>query len=57
MHKVGFDIAAMPYGNAKTALERERHDRGLTIYKLKQQLSGQGRMRELPALERLSRAA
>jgi hypothetical protein len=38
-------------------LERERHDRGLTIYKLKQQLSYQGRTLVLPALERLSRAA
>jgi hypothetical protein len=38
-------------------LERERHDRGLTIYKLKQQLSCQGRTLGLPALERLSRAA
>jgi hypothetical protein len=38
-------------------LERERHDRGLTIYKLKQQLSCQGRALGLPALERLSRAA
>ena len=38
-------------------LERERHDRGLTIYKLKQQLSCPRRTLVLPALERLSRAA
>jgi Transposase DDE domain len=38
-------------------LERERQDRGLTIYKLKRQLSYQGRMLALPALERLSRVA
>jgi putative transposase len=34
-------------------LERERHDRGLTIYKLKRQLSCRGRTLVLPALERL----
>jgi hypothetical protein len=38
-------------------LERERHDRGLTIYKLKRQLSFQGGSLALPALERLRRAA
>jgi putative transposase len=38
-------------------LERERHDRGLTIYKLKHQLSCQGRTVFLPALERLKQAA
>ena len=38
-------------------LERERHDRGLTIYRLKHQLSYQGRMLALPALERLRQAA
>jgi putative transposase len=38
-------------------LERERHDRGLTIYKLKRRLSCQGRMLVLPALERLRQAA
>jgi putative transposase len=38
-------------------LERERHDRGLTIYKLKHQLSCQGRTLTLPALERLRQAA
>ena len=38
-------------------LERERHERCLTIYKLKRQLSGQGLTLVLPALERLSRAA
>jgi putative transposase len=38
-------------------LERERHDRGLTIYKLKHQLSYQGRTLALPALERLRQAA
>jgi hypothetical protein len=38
-------------------LERERHDRGLTIYKLKRQLSFQGHSLALPALERLRRAA
>jgi putative transposase len=38
-------------------LERERHDRGLTIYKLKRQLSFQGHFLALPALERLRSAA
>ena len=38
-------------------LERERHDRQLTIYKLKRQLSFRGRGFPLPALERLKRAA
>jgi putative transposase len=38
-------------------LERERHDRGLSIYKLKRQLSCQGRTLMLPALERLKRSA
>jgi putative transposase len=38
-------------------LERERHDRGLTIYKLKHQLSCQGCTLALPALERLRQAA
>jgi putative transposase len=38
-------------------LERERHDRGLTIYKLKHQLSCHGRTIILPALERLKQAA
>jgi hypothetical protein len=38
-------------------LERERHDRGLTIYKLRRQLSYHGRMLTLPALERLRQAA
>jgi putative transposase len=38
-------------------LERERHDRGLTIYKLKRQLSFKGRSHALPSLERLRRAA
>jgi putative transposase len=38
-------------------LERERHDRHLTIYKLKRQLSFQGNAAPLPALERLKRAA
>jgi putative transposase len=38
-------------------LERERHDQGLTIYKLKHQLSCQGRTIILPALERLKQAA
>jgi hypothetical protein len=38
-------------------LERERHDRGLTIYKLKRQLSCHGRMVVLPALEQLRQAA
>jgi len=38
-------------------LERERHDRGLTIYKLKLQLSCHGRTLVLPALERLRQAA
>jgi putative transposase len=38
-------------------LERERHDRALTIYKLKRQLSYQGLTLALPALERLRQAA
>jgi putative transposase len=38
-------------------LERERHDRGLTIYKLKRQLSCHGRTVVLQALERLRQAA
>jgi putative transposase len=38
-------------------LERERHDRGLTIYKLKHQLSCRGRTVIIPALERLKQAA
>jgi putative transposase len=38
-------------------LERERHDRGLTIYKLKRQLSFQGHRGVLPALNRLRQAA
>jgi putative transposase len=38
-------------------LERERHDRGLSIYKLKRALSCNGRSIRLPALERLWSAA
>ena len=38
-------------------LERERHDRHLSIYKLKRQLSFKGRSYALPSLERLRRAA
>jgi putative transposase len=38
-------------------LERERHDRGLSIYKLKWALSCNGRSIRLPALERLWSAA
>jgi hypothetical protein len=38
-------------------LERERHDRQLSIYKLKRQLSFKGCSLALPALERLRRAA
>jgi hypothetical protein len=38
-------------------LERERYDRGLTIYKLRRQLSCHGRTVGLSALERLRRAA
>jgi hypothetical protein len=38
-------------------LERERHDRRLTIYKLKRQLSCRGRPLVLPALERLRHSA
>ena len=38
-------------------LERERHDRHLSIYKLKRQLSFKGRSHALPSLERLRRAA
>jgi hypothetical protein len=38
-------------------LERERHDRHLSIYKLKRLLSFQGRSMALSALERLRTAA
>lgn len=38
-------------------LERERHDRSLTIYKLKRQLSCHGSPLALPALERLRQGA
>lgn len=38
-------------------LERERHDRHLSIYKLKRQLSFKGHSLALPALERLRSAA
>jgi hypothetical protein len=38
-------------------LERERHAQGLSIYKLKRQLSFQGRSLTLPMLERLKSAA
>lgn len=38
-------------------LERERHDRHLSIYKLKRELSFKGRSHALPPLERLRRAA
>jgi hypothetical protein len=38
-------------------LERERHDRHLTIYKLKRLLSFQGLSVDLLALERLGTAA
>jgi putative transposase len=38
-------------------LERERHDRGLSIYKLKRRLSFKGYTLVLPALERLRDAA
>jgi hypothetical protein len=38
-------------------LERERHDRHLSIYKLKRRLSFQGRSCTLPAVERLRGAA
>jgi putative transposase len=38
-------------------LERERHDRHLSIYKLKRRLSFQGRSYTLPAMERLREAA
>jgi putative transposase len=38
-------------------LERERHDRSLTIYKLKRYLSCHGRTVRLPALERLRQVA
>jgi hypothetical protein len=36
-------------------LERERHDRGLTIYQLKRWHSCQGRTIALPAMERVIR--
>ena len=38
-------------------LERERHDRHLSIYQLKRQLSFKGRSQALPSLERLRQAA
>jgi hypothetical protein len=38
-------------------LERERHDRHLSIYKLKRQLSFKGRAYALPSLEQLRQAA
>ena len=38
-------------------LERERHDRHLSIYQLKRQLSFKGRSLALPGLERLEQAA
>jgi hypothetical protein len=38
-------------------LERERHERQLSIYQLKRQLSFRGRSFVLPALERLRSAA
>ena len=38
-------------------LERERHDRHLSIYQLKRQLSFRGPLVVLPALQRLRRAA
>ena len=38
-------------------LERDRHDRQLSIYKLKRQLSFRGRSSILPALERLKSSA
>jgi hypothetical protein len=38
-------------------LERERHDRHLSIYQLKRQLSFKGRSLALPSLERLRQAA
>jgi hypothetical protein len=38
-------------------LERERHDRSITIYKLRRYLSCHGRTVRLPALERLRQAA
>jgi putative transposase len=38
-------------------LERERHDRGLSIYKLRRALSCNGQSIPLPALERLRRTA
>jgi DDE family transposase len=51
MHHVTCCLAAF------CVLERERHDRNLTIYKLKRQLSYQGPAFALPALERLRQAA
>jgi hypothetical protein len=39
------------------ALERERHDRQLSLYNLKRQLSFKGRSYALPALERLRSVA
>jgi hypothetical protein len=38
-------------------LERERHDRHLSIYKLKRPLSFKGPSCVIPALERFKRAA
>jgi putative transposase len=43
--------------SAFCVLERERHDRQLSIYKLKRLLSFKGQSYALPALERLKRAA
>jgi hypothetical protein len=42
---------------ALCVLEPERHDRHLSIYKRKRQLSSKGRAYALPSLERLRRAA
>jgi putative transposase len=43
--------------SAFCVLERERHDRQLSIYQLKRQLSFKGRSLALPSLERLRHAA
>jgi hypothetical protein len=42
---------------AFSVLERERHERQLSIYQLKRQLSFRGRSYMLPALERLRSTA
>src|SRR5262245_27728390 len=49
--------AAHGYTTAFCVLERERHDRQLSLYNLKRQLSLRGRSYALPPLERLRSVA